>query len=216
MSSEPAKDLVALVADKYMEFTVRGLLTRHSSLGIRPISADIFVHPERDPGCFLRGHDFLRPTHKTYDRAIVLFDREGSGRESQGRLELEESLEERLAKSGWERRSVAIAIDPEIEAWVWSNSPHVDEALGWRGRVPNLRSWLRTRGLLAEHSAKPERPKEAVEGALREARKPRSPALYFQLAQRVTLDGCSDSAFQKLRQTLAMWFGVDATNRPAV
>jgi len=46
------KDLVVLVADKNMEFAVKGLLPRSQSFGINPLAYDIHVHIERDPGCF--------------------------------------------------------------------------------------------------------------------------------------------------------------------
>ena len=213
MSFVEGKSLVALVADKNMEFGLRGLLARHPSLGIRPLAADVFVHPERDPGCFLRGHDFLRPLQSVYARALILFDRQGCGREPASRRELERALEQRLATSGWGSRAAAIAIDPELEAWVWADSPHVDNALGWSARVPDLRSWLRTRGFLPDAANKPLRPKEAVEEALRLAGKPRSSALYLMLARDVSLEGCTDEAFQKLRSTLSNWFGATSATQ---
>jgi len=207
MSPHGRKDIVALVADRNMEFAVQGLLSRHQSLNIRPVAADVFVHPERDPGCFLRGHDFLGPWVNSYHQALVLFDREGCGRDSDSRQDLELAVEGRLTTSGWGPRAAAVVIDPELEAWVWVNSPRVEDTLGWGGRVPDLRTWLREQGMLAQTADKPSRPKEAVQEALRIARKPRSSALYLQLAQGVTLDDCTDPAFRKLRGTLAAWFG---------
>ena len=44
------KDLVILVADKTMEFTIRGGLERGQALGIRPIAFDVRQHPNRDGG----------------------------------------------------------------------------------------------------------------------------------------------------------------------
>jgi len=200
------KDLVVLVADKDMEFAVRGLLSRGPSFGIRLPLFDTYVHPERDPGCFLRGHDFLRPFYRTYSYAMVMFDCEGSGRENNAREELERDVEDRLAKSGWDERAAAIAIDPELENWVWADSSHVEVALGWRGRTPGLREWLVEKGLLERSGHKPSRPKQAVEDALRMVRKSRSSALYLHLAQSVTLEGCTDKAFLKFRQTIINWF----------
>ncbi|MEJ5295819.1 MAG: hypothetical protein WHT28_11335 [Fimbriimonadales bacterium] len=73
------KDLVILVADRDMEQTLLGLLSRPKALGIREVSYDIFAHPGRDPGVFLQGAEFLRPFTDQYDFALVLFDREGCG-----------------------------------------------------------------------------------------------------------------------------------------
>lgn len=55
------KDLVVLVADKNTEYTLKGLFTRNQSIGIRDISqsTDVFVHFQRDPGCYNQGIDFL-------------------------------------------------------------------------------------------------------------------------------------------------------------
>ncbi len=54
---------------------------------------------------------------------------------------------------------------------------------------------------------KPADPKAAVERVMWLVRKPRSSAVYRQLAARVGLDRCSDSAFAKLRRLLREWFG---------
>jgi len=198
---------VALVADKNAEFCVKGLLSRPQSLGIHRISVDIFVHPESDPGCLLRAQDFLRPFWRQYDHALVMLDREGSGRDDQPRTTLEADLEERLFANGWANRAAAIVVDPELDAWVWSDSPEVDAVLGWAGRHPPLRSWLRSRGFILRDQAKPTRPKETMEEALQVAARRRSSAIYLELAKRVSVERCVDPAFLKLKGTLQRWFG---------
>lgn len=200
------KDLVVLAADKNMEFGIRGILSRSSSLCIRRVTVDIFVHPERDPGCLLKAHDFLKPFPESYMHALVVFDRDGCGREERTRKDLESDVEGKLSNSGWKRRAACVVIDPELENWVWSGSHHVDRILGWEGREPGLRDWLRQNGWWANGASKPGRPKEAVEHALRTVRKPRSSALYRELAECVSLKLCSDSAFVKLKDTLSRWF----------
>ncbi|NJL28558.1 MAG: hypothetical protein HC897_12045 [Thermoanaerobaculia bacterium] len=98
-------------------------------------------------------------------------------------------------------------LDPELEAWLWSDSPHVDSVLGWKDRNPTLRAWLAEQGFLVEGAAKPSQPKEAVEKALRVVRKPRSSALYRQLAERVSFERCTDPAFARFKDVLRGWFG---------
>jgi len=204
---ERLKDLICLVADKDIEETLRALLGRHQALDIRETVHDILSHPERDPGCRLRAQDFLRPYHGRYDHALVVFDREGCGREEPSRAEIEDDLEKKLRASGWEGdRAAVVVIDPEVEAWIWSESPHVDAVLGWGGKSPNLRSWLVERSFLDPEALKPRRPKEAMDEAIRKAGKPRSSSLFRQLAERVSVSKCSDPAFAKLRETLSMWF----------
>ena len=161
------KDLIVLTACKNGQFAINGILTRHESLEIKPLSVDVVIHPERDPGCARTCVDFLRSQSKRYLHAIVLFDFEGSGITDQNEADLSKKLRQRLRASGWEDRAEVIIISPELEAWVWSPSPQVDEVLGWAGRIPALRSWLLQKGFLAAaHQPKPTRPKEAVEAAL--------------------------------------------------
>lgn len=202
-----AKDLVVLAADKQIEFAVRGLLHRKATLGIQNLSFDVFVHPHHDPGCLTHAHEFLRPFSARYARALVMLDRFGSGRHESVCEDLEKEIEGGLCGTGWGNRAAAIVLDPELEIWVWSNSPHVDRILGWEGRIPNLKAWLREQGFLLPGHVKPQRPKEAMEEALKIVKKPRSSAIYRDLAESVSLTGCADRAFIKFKQLLASWFG---------
>jgi hypothetical protein len=202
----PEKDLVILVADGQMEFAVRGLLTRNEAIGFQKLSVDIHVHPNKDPGCLLRGHDFLRPFYRQYRHAIIMLDREGCGREGASRQELENELEKQLSTAGWDERAAAIVLDPELEVWVWSDSPEVDAVLGWACKTPRLAEWLKNEGYSTSGQTKPNRPKEAMERALRLARKGRSSAIFFELAQRVSVNRCIDPAFLKFKNTLREWF----------
>ena len=120
--------------------------------------------------------------------------------------ELQNSLNERLAHSAWGERAKTIVLAPELGVWIWNDSPHVDEAAGWKNRNPGLRPWLIDNGWLQEGEIKPARPKEAFDQALRAARKPRSASLYEQIAQKVSLRRCKDEAFLELKGILSLWF----------
>lgn len=206
MTMKPAwQDLIALVADSNIEAAIRALVRRKQSLGIRQIDVQLYVHPERDAGCRVRASEFLRPFSSTFRHALVVFDRAGCGCED-GATTLEAAVEARLAATGWDDRTRVVVIDPELEIWVWSDSPHVDRALRWQGRIPTLRAWLRDRGDWPEGTAKPADPKSAVEAALRHVGVPRSSAIYRELAETVSIDRCTDRAFARLRETLATWF----------
>jgi hypothetical protein len=198
-------DLIVLVADKDIEYTMRGLLTRPEALGIRSVSTSVVPYDGRDPGCLRTGPEFLRGYQRQFQHALLILDREGSGGEAKNRMALEEELEGRL-KVSWENRAAAVVIDPELESWVWSDSPHVEEVLGWTGREPTLHQWLLMSGSLVEGQVKPIRPKEAALEALRLSNTPWSPSLYRQLALRVSVRRCKDPAFAKLCQTLKRWF----------
>jgi hypothetical protein len=200
------RDLVILTADKNCQFALRGLVTRSRALHIGSIEPDWHVHPGRDPGVLRGAHEFLRPFVRSHRHALVVLDREGCGREAASREVLEAEIENNLRTSGWDQRGRAIVIDPELEVWVWSNSPHVDDELGWGSTKPALRTWLQQQGFLYEGAFKPARPKDALEAVLRKVRVPRSSAIYKTLAEKVSLSRCTDPAFEKLRATLHGWF----------
>jgi len=206
MEPRDCEDLVVLTACDNAKSAVSGILSREKSLGIRPIRATFYVHPGRDPGCYRHAAEFLRAHAARFRHAIVVFDREGCGRDATPARELEKDVEGRLHSSGWKDRAAVIVCDPELDIWVWSQSPHVESKLGWKGRSPDLVSWLRNRELLEDGALKPRRPKEALEAALREVRKPRSSAVYKALAEVVSFQGCVDPAFTRLREKLVEWF----------
>ena len=203
------KDLVVLAADKDMEHALKGLFTRMKALSIRSIKADILVHPQHDPACARRGVAFVSNLSERYHYGLLIFDHEGSGREQESIEEIQRSLNEDFARSAWGDRAKAIVLSPELETWVWSDSPHVEGIMGWRGRRPSLRRWLTEQGWLRENEVKPLRPKEAFQTALREARRPRSASLYRQIAERVSLRHCTDRSFQEFNQVLHDWFPED-------
>jgi hypothetical protein len=208
------KDLIVLVADKNMEVVLSGLLGRSQSLGIRAISFDIFVHPRRDPGCLTGAGDFLRPFSGAYRYALVLFDHEGCGRESSSPGTLAVEVKARLEDVGWPGRAEVVVLAPELEVWAWTDSPHVARSLGWTDETPALRAWLAEHGHWQPDEAKPRQPKAAFEAALRQVRKPRSSAIYGDLARSVSLKGHTEPAFLRLTQALQRWFGEPVTRNP--
>ena len=201
------KDLVILSADADIEFALRGLLARPSDLAIPPISVEYYRHMHHDPGCLRDSHEFLRSSLRSHAHALVVFDRDGSGREDLTRDQIEALVERRLAQNGWEQRAAAVVIDPELERWVWADSSEVDRVLGWSGHTPGLHQWLRREGHLRPSQLKPERPKEALRAALRSVGKPPSSSLFEQLARCLPLNQCQDPAFAKLVEVLRIWFG---------
>ena len=203
------RDLVVLAADKDQQHALLGLFSRPQSLGMRSIEFDIFVHPEHDPACRRVGVKFLANFSRQYDHALLLFDHDGCGRETTDAAELQRQLNQELSESTWGNRARAIILVPELESWVWIDSPHLDRVAGWRGRKPSLRTWLNEKGLWRPNEAKPDCPKEAFHAALREAGVARSASLYRQLAETVSLRECSDRSFRELRSTFRKWFPKD-------
>ncbi|MEI6634284.1 MAG: hypothetical protein WCP22_10770 [Chlamydiota bacterium] len=200
-------DLIVLVPDRNLEYAVKGILARHQSLGIRPITVEVLSHPGHDPGCFGESPEFLQFAVRQASHALVVFDYEGSGQEYRmNRVQMETDLEQRLSEAGWSGRSAAVIIAPELESWVWSDSPHVDIVLGWEGRRSSLREWLLGQHHMGRTAPKPPHPKDAMLAALREAGKSRTSRLYSALAEKVSLDRCTDDAFLKFKRVLKEWF----------
>jgi hypothetical protein len=202
----PIKDLVLLVPDKNIEFALRGLLTRSTKLNIRPLAYSILVYQERDAGCYLRGHEVLRPTLRKYSHAIVMFDRMGCGQETKSRSTLEAEVKNRLHENGWPETGEAVVIDPELEAWVWADSHVVASCIKWSNNRKPLRDWLIDKGLWDPKTAKPNDPKLALVTALRELRLPRSSEIYRSLATSLPVTSCQDAAFNRLKAILHSWF----------
>lgn len=197
-------DLVLLAADKTIETGVTTIFARSRALGCRNFTVRSFVHVARDPGCYRRAPEFLTTLADQYRHALVVFDREGSGA-TRSRTDSETDVEDRLSAHGWGNRAACVVVDPEIENWVWTDSPHVARCLKWDASS-DLREWLSDRGFWPANAVKPPRPKEAMQAVLRVTGEPRSSALYGELARSVTLTRCTDPAFLKLREILLRWF----------
>ncbi len=200
------KDLIFLVADKDMEYAMKGLLSRCNSLGIRTIDADIRRHPHKDSGCRTGGAEFLSTFQHLYTHAILMFDLEGSGSDLYNPEEIEQELE-KILQPKWGEQGAVVVIAPELEIWIWSDSPHVDRILDWNGRIPDLRSWIVSQDYQMT-KGKPSRPKEALEAALKEVRKPRTSVIYQSLAESISLNRCNDRAFIRLKEILKRWFSI--------
>jgi hypothetical protein len=202
-------DLVCLVADKSIEAAMQGILGRPKALGIRAIESETIVHPNRDPGCFHQAIWLLVGYRSRATHALVVLDRAWEGAPAGTASELEQCLEASLSVSTVTDWARAVVIDPELEAWVFSDSPHTPRALGWSGGMAALRSALTAEALWIEGEPKPRDPKAAVEWALRKARVPRSSSIYRELAGKVSLSHCEDRSFIRLRSLLGEWFGED-------
>ncbi len=203
------KDLWILVADADIEATMRCLLTRRqAALGIRSIEFTIMRHLRRDPGCRRQAVSSARRYVNDHNYALVVFDRIGSGDEQTQRQRIQEAVEGDLHRNGWENRSKAIVIEPELETWVWSTSAHVGKTLGWNEGTGALRDWLGRHHLWPDDEAKPPDPKSALKRAMRERNLRPGAATFEALARKVGLRACEDPAFREMRETLQGWFPV--------
>ena len=98
------KDLALLVADKNMDFSMRGILRRPESLGIRAVDYEIRTHVHHDGGVRTTGPETLAFMHGQFRHGILMLDWEGSGTELQGAIALEKQLDSRLFQT-WGTRN---------------------------------------------------------------------------------------------------------------
>ncbi len=201
------KDLILLVADNDIKELMEGLLPRLEHVyGTRPITCDVRRHINRDPGCLNESADFLRPFATQYQHAVVIFDKDGCGREDRKRETIEADVEKALSANGWSAGHIAVIVtDPEIENWVWVNSASMSKELNWN-EAKALYAWLQENGWRKKDAAKPTRPKEALEAVLRKTKKPRSASIYKNIAEKVSFTKCEDPAFLKLIEKMKSWF----------
>ena len=199
------KDLLVLAADKNMEAVFQELLARNHSLRICSIDFDVHVHPRRDPGCYNEGAEWLRDRQDAYEYLLLCLDFAWDGHRHGTPAALRAHLRARLARCGLGSRSDALVIEPELEQWLFVDSPHVAKGLGY-DNFAELRQALEVAGLWPPGSPKPGDPKEAIERLLENKHIPRSSSIYRRIARKVSLAGCLDPAFQQLQQRLQQWF----------
>jgi len=208
-------DLLFFVADKNMAAAVGGLLERdqvHRVIGCAQFSFDArrdikVAEGQNDPGLFVRANELLRPLRAEYTHAVVIVDEEWNG--SPGAALIEQKLSAHLADAGWTAaNSLGLCVRPEADVWLWSDSPHSAKVLGWAS-WDVLRPKLEAQGFLTAGKAKPERPKEAAEWALRNSpgkKVPRSSELYRKISSQVSVRRCEDHALIRLLSALRAWF----------
>ena len=209
MTSFPfSNDLVVLAADGTISRTIQTLLVdRREALGISALTVDFQTHHHHDSGCRSAPGEVINPLRDKYHKGMVIFDFHGSGETRRTAAQLEADLEQHLKDSGWQQDRIAVvAIEPELEAWVFGSSVHRLEGLvGW-SQPQSIIDWLEFNGFLSFGEVKPNDPQAAFDAMLRAHRKRRSRKLFVDLARTIDFSRCQDRAFQKFRATLQRWF----------
>lgn len=201
------KDLIVSVADGCQEKVMEALLPRVPRCsGTETFTFEIIRNILCDSGSYNGSHELLRPFIRDFRYSLVILDFEGSGVEGiKTREETEQDIETLLCKNGWAGRNAAIVVNPEIETWMWIDSIHVGNAIGWE-RSESLYEWARSSGILGVDTYKPLRAKESFRLALKESNTSFSSSIYKKIASRVSYRSCNDPAFLKLISTLQRWF----------
>jgi hypothetical protein len=209
------RDCLFWVADSRMKQVILGFLKRPDcfrphNLGTAPFqfdeNEDLFSSPTMDPGTYATGEEFIRLYQRSHRYVVVILDSEWDG--SPGAATIRENLSARIAATGWTNdRFCVIAIEPELESWIWQRNNRVAGALGF-GSHPEMVGAVQQAGLeWTDQQAKPSRPKEAFEAITSRAKRlGKSSSTHRQVVSTVTLVGCQDPTFLVLRRTLQSWF----------
>lgn len=201
-------------ADGQMGEALGGFLEREAIdriIGCRPFEFDSrrdikVAKGQNDCGLHTRADELLRPFAGEYRHAVVIVDEEWEG--SPGAAQIRDRLNAHLGRAGWAPpEGMSLVVRPEVDAWLWSDSPHSAQAMGWES-WEQLRLALVSKGWLDEGATKPARPKEAADWAVRNGarRVRRSAALYRKVASRVGVGRCEDPAVVELLDALRRWF----------
>ncbi len=205
------KELVILVADAAMEAVLRTFFEREAveetlacgDISIDPVQ-DIFRDPmHTDGGVHRRAHEILRRFLRTHRRAMVILDKQFGAERPANQVRME--ILNNLRQNGWAERCEVVVIDPELEVWLWQESPHVARAVGYRGHQPLRKHLAETRDW-PEDLDKPKNPKDTLQRLIRENRAGVPTGVYCNIAKQVSVRGCSDTSFRNFLTTLRNWF----------
>ncbi|MEP3480582.1 MAG: hypothetical protein ABJZ55_15135 [Fuerstiella sp.] len=161
-----------------------------------------------DGGVFKHCHRMLQENGymDTHERLVVMLDQQFGGELPAAEVRAE--ILERLKVNGWgDDRADVVVIDPELEVWIWQDSPHVQTALGYNG-TGSLRDALKDDDRWPEGSDKPNQPKDLIKQLCREHRTPYSSAIYRDVVEMVSAQHCQDPAFRQLTESLRRWFPI--------
>lgn len=205
------KELVILVADAAMEAVLRTFFEREAvekRLGCGEISIDPVQDIFRDRlhtdgGVHRRAHEILRPYIRTHRRAMVVLDQQFGAERPADQVRFE--ILDNLRRNGWPDRCEVVVIDPELEVWLWQDSPHVARAVGHQG-IQSLREHLAGVGDWPENLDKPKEPKGTLHRLVRENRVGVATGVYCNIAKQVSVKGCVDESFQRFLMALRDWF----------
>lgn len=209
------RDCFFLVADKDMQYALKGLFERqgfHLSIGCHPFAFDLTIDSRKaayhDPDIHKNAARYTRPIQATHRHLVVMVDNDFDG--SPGKVAIRDKISDDLIRSGWQEDAFAvIVIDPELEIWLWQESPHLDAALEFdpaRFDAMSLRAWLAGRQLWLPGEEKPREPKKAFIETLRRTSRPLSSTIFEKVARNVSLRHCTDPAFNTLCHSLRRWF----------
>lgn len=204
------KDLLVYVADADALGFFRSILNRPQSLKIRPIEFDIERHPQRDSGMVQSGAELARMKKGRYQKALLIWDFHGCGREhKQTPEELISEIQNKLDSFTWKHNSSAHLLIPELEEWLWANEKAIQSHLGID--ESRLESWIQEFASKKKKSItdlKTHSPKELFEYIARDCLKRTiSPRDFEHIGNKISIPKLNQSpSFSSVHAKLKEWF----------
>lgn len=205
------RECMFYVADLNMTETFKGFLARdqfHRSLGCGFFAFDSTIDIRHAGGVADSLHtqagQILRGYQMTHRKLVVVQDCAFDG--SPGQDVIKQNLANQLRSVGWQENDfLVLAIEPELEQWIWQDSVHVEMALKHQS-PPSLKQLLIAQNAWPLGAAKPNNPKETLEKIARKNGVKRSGSVYGQISSKISIKFCADPEFLSLADRLREWF----------
>lgn len=204
------KDLLVFAADADTGAFIGALLDRPEALGIRRVTFDIKRHDRRDPGMVTDGPERARLWKGHYEKALLIWDHEGSGRErKQTPAQAAADIAGRMDDVTWANNHTVVVLEPELEIWLW----HCESALRAHLDVSadELLKWIEVfagRARETPEAVKRDSPKDLFEDIVKvRLKRTISPRDFEHIGRRASIRGLmSCPSFAAIAGALREWF----------
>jgi hypothetical protein len=203
------KDLFLLTADADALAFMKSLLARHQALGISCITYELMRHPMRDSGVIKDGPETARLYRGKFQRAILLWDHQGSGQERSSPEDASQRVQTRLDSVSWQSKSGAVVIVPELEEWLWHSYESISQYFNLE--LSRLTDWIgqyAARKRMAAELPMRKTPKELFEYVcIEKLKRTISPRDFEEIGKMVNIGALQESnSFSRVVRFLREWF----------
>lgn len=215
-------DLLAIVEGRRDEEVLRAVLGRGNQLGIKQIT---FEFRRRSGAVCKEGVEVAQFERSKFAKVILLWDHADSPYANHNPIKAQGIVQGKLNERTLKNCSKAIAVDPELEIWLWQDKDAIAKVLGadvrqvdqwileWRQQLEKFidGNLLSQRKVNLQHddawTAVTKLPKEALDWVCRRAQVKPNAELLGEIARRSDLKLWRQcDSFRLLVRTLRKWF----------
>lgn len=188
-------DLLVIVEGRRDEEVLRAVLERGRQLRIRQIT---FEFLRRAGAVYTEGPEIAQLEKHRFDKVILLWDHADSQYANHKPNRAQGIVQAKLNERTLKNCSKAIAVDPELEIWLWQDKSAIAKALGVS--IGQINQWIMGRAVTRF-------PKETLEWVCKQVNKKPDAALWGKIACLADLklwEQCY--SFRLFCKTLRKWF----------